>query len=71
MARRKDCGLTAAMPDGTGICDALERFPERSFDVGSPSSLRDFRRRAIDRRIEAGLRDLLDVPATGLRSTRP
>jgi len=26
--------LTAAMPDGTGICDALEKFPKRSFDVG-------------------------------------
>src|SRR5256712_4731106 len=26
--------LTAAMPDGTGVCMALERFPERSFDVG-------------------------------------
>jgi 1-deoxy-D-xylulose-5-phosphate synthase len=27
-------GLTAAMPDGTGIDKVLERFPERSFDVG-------------------------------------
>jgi 1-deoxy-D-xylulose-5-phosphate synthase len=26
--------LTAAMPDGTGVAQALERFPERSFDVG-------------------------------------
>lgn len=26
--------LTAAMPDGTGVCEALERFPDRSFDVG-------------------------------------
>jgi 1-deoxy-D-xylulose-5-phosphate synthase len=26
--------LTAAMPDGTGIDQALKRFPERSFDVG-------------------------------------
>ncbi|HLA12312.1 MAG TPA: 1-deoxy-D-xylulose-5-phosphate synthase [Pyrinomonadaceae bacterium] len=26
--------LTAAMPDGTGVCTALERFPDRSFDVG-------------------------------------
>lgn len=26
--------LTAAMPDGTGISNALEKFPERSFDVG-------------------------------------
>src|SRR5438132_303740 len=26
--------LTAAMPDGTGVCAALEKFPERSFDVG-------------------------------------
>jgi len=27
-------GLTAAMPDGTGIDKVLERFPKRSFDVG-------------------------------------
>src|SRR5712691_7425151 len=30
----KVVALTAAMPDGTGVCKALERFPERSFDVG-------------------------------------
>src|SRR4030081_2653276 len=24
--------LTAAMPDGTGVCDALEKFPKRAFD---------------------------------------
>src|SRR3982750_2746519 len=30
----KVVALTAAMPDGTGICDALVQFPERSFDVG-------------------------------------
>jgi 1-deoxy-D-xylulose-5-phosphate synthase len=35
MARdKKIVALTAAMPDGTGICDALEKFPDRSFDVG-------------------------------------
>ena len=27
-------GLTAAMPDGTGIDKVLEKFPERAFDVG-------------------------------------
>jgi 1-deoxy-D-xylulose-5-phosphate synthase len=27
-------GLTAAMPDGTGIDRVLEKFPERAFDVG-------------------------------------
>jgi len=26
--------LTAAMPDGTGVASALERFPSRAFDVG-------------------------------------
>src|SRR3954471_18203154 len=26
--------LTAAMPDGTGVDKALEKFPERAFDVG-------------------------------------
>jgi len=30
----KVVALTAAMPDGTGICTPLEKFPERSFDVG-------------------------------------
>src|SRR5258705_10114489 len=30
----KILALTAAMPDGTGICTPLERFPDRSFDVG-------------------------------------
>jgi 1-deoxy-D-xylulose-5-phosphate synthase len=30
----KVVALTAAMPDGTGVCTPLERFPERSFDVG-------------------------------------
>ncbi|MFN2453400.1 MAG: 1-deoxy-D-xylulose-5-phosphate synthase [Pyrinomonadaceae bacterium] len=30
----KIIALTAAMPDGTGIDLALEKFPERSFDVG-------------------------------------
>ena len=30
----KIIALTAAMPDGTGVCTPLERFPGRSFDVG-------------------------------------
>src|SRR4026208_2164240 len=30
----KIIALTAAMPDGTGICTPLEKFPDRSFDVG-------------------------------------
>jgi 1-deoxy-D-xylulose-5-phosphate synthase len=30
----KIVALTAAMPDGTGVCSALEKFPDRSFDVG-------------------------------------
>jgi 1-deoxy-D-xylulose-5-phosphate synthase len=30
----KIVALTAAMPDGTGVCTPLEKFPERSFDVG-------------------------------------
>src|SRR6476469_9582904 len=35
MARdKKIIELTAAMPDGTGICTPLEKFPERSYDVG-------------------------------------
>lgn len=31
---QKVVALTAAMPDGTGVCSALEKFPERAFDVG-------------------------------------
>lgn len=31
---KKVVALTAAMPDGTGVCEALERFPDRAFDVG-------------------------------------
>jgi len=30
----KVVALTAAMPDGTGVCEALEKFPKRAFDVG-------------------------------------
>ena len=30
----KIISLTAAMPDGTGVDKVLEKFPERSFDVG-------------------------------------
>jgi len=30
----KVVALTAAMPDGTGVCKALEKFPGRAFDVG-------------------------------------
>src|ERR1700675_2643441 len=30
----KIVALTAAMPDGTGVCFPLEKFPDRSFDVG-------------------------------------
>ncbi len=33
-ADAKIVALTAAMPDGTGIDKVLEKFPERSFDVG-------------------------------------
>lgn len=28
------CAITAAMLDGTGLCDFAERFPDRIFDVG-------------------------------------
>ncbi len=30
----KICAVTAAMPDGTGLVEFKERFPERFFDVG-------------------------------------
>ncbi len=28
------CAVTAAMPDGTGLCDFAKSYPERFFDVG-------------------------------------
>lgn len=30
----KVCGITAAMTDGTGLCEFFERYPDRAFDVG-------------------------------------
>lgn len=30
----KVVALTAAMPDGTGVCVTLDKFPDRAFDVG-------------------------------------
>lgn len=30
----KICVITAAMLDGTGLCEFLEKFPDRTFDVG-------------------------------------
>ncbi|HMQ03660.1 MAG TPA: 1-deoxy-D-xylulose-5-phosphate synthase [Pyrinomonadaceae bacterium] len=33
-ADKKIVALTAAMPDGTGIDQVLEKFPDRAFDVG-------------------------------------
>jgi len=31
---KKVVAITAAMPDGTGLCDFAEKFPDRFFDVG-------------------------------------
>lgn len=30
----KICAITAAMLDGTGLCDFAEKYPDRTFDVG-------------------------------------
>ena len=30
----KVCAVTAAMPDGTGLLEFMQQFPERTFDVG-------------------------------------
>ena len=68
----KIVALTAAMPDGTGICTALEKFPERSFDVGiAEQHCVTFAAGMSCRRTETGLRDLFDVPAARFRSADP
>ncbi len=30
----KVCGITAAMTDGTGLCEFFKKYPDRAFDVG-------------------------------------
>ena len=63
----KIIALTAAMPDGTGICTALEKFPERSFDVGiAEQHCVTFAAGMSCRGFEARLRDLFHVSTTGI-----
>ena len=66
----KIIAFTAAMPDGTGICTALEKFPERSFDVGiAEQHCVTFAAGMSCEGSKAGLRDLFHLPAARLRST--
>ena len=39
-ANPKVVAITAAMPSGTGLDRFAKRFPDRCFDVASPSSTR-------------------------------
>ena len=63
--------LTAAMPGPTGLLPFQARFPERFFDVGSPSSTRSRRRPAWPWPGCAGGRRLFHLPQPGLRPGQP
>ena len=65
-------GITAAMLKGTGMQHMMARFPERTYDVGiAEQHAVGVRLRAGHRRLPPGVRDLLHVPAAGVRSDRP
>ncbi|MFT3744036.1 MAG: 1-deoxy-D-xylulose-5-phosphate synthase [Pyrinomonadaceae bacterium] len=64
--------LTAAMPDGTGMDRVLEKFPERSYDVGiAEQHAITFCRGNGLRRPEAGRSYLFNILAAGIRSSYP
>ena len=65
-------GITAAMNSGTGLNILQRELPDRYYDVGHRRAAGDpVRGRAGAPGLQAGRRDLLDVPAARLRPDRP
>jgi len=61
--------ITAAMPNGTALDLFKPHHPKKYFDVGiAEEHAVIFRRRHGDAGLQAFLRYLFDIPATGLRS---
>ena len=70
-ADEKIVGITAAMPSGTGIDKFEAAFPDRNVRCRARrAACGDIRRRHGERRLQAVCRDLLNLPATRLRSSR-
>jgi 1-deoxy-D-xylulose-5-phosphate synthase len=64
-------GITAAMPSGTGLKALEKAMPRRYYDVGiAEEHAVHVRRRHGDDGFSSGVRDLLDLFATGLRLHR-
>jgi 1-deoxy-D-xylulose-5-phosphate synthase len=60
--------ITAAMPSGTGLDIFGKAFPDRTFDVGiAEQHAVTFAAGLADRRLQAVLRHLFDLPAARLR----
>ena len=68
----KIVAITAAMPSGTGVDIFNKAFPNRTFDVGiAEQHAVTFAAGPRHRRLQAVLRDLLDLPAARLRPGGP